>query len=102
MTATRDGLPIYIKSGMHVGHVIAGVIGRLRPRFHAYVEGIATAGKLLASGPFGRTHVSYVAATMIQHRFQLEPSGKKMVTVVSDYVDQVRCVGFGYGNCCRE
>lgn len=68
-----DGLSLRV--GLHVGSVIAGVIGRRKFIYDVWGETVNTASRLESHGAPDRVHVSYSVQERLQHRFHFEPRG---------------------------
>ena len=69
----RDRLNLRI--GLHVGSVIAGVIGTRKFIYDVWGETVNTASRLESQGLPGEIQVSDVVQERLQERFQFEPRG---------------------------
>ncbi|XP_076469689.1 guanylate cyclase soluble subunit beta-2-like [Babylonia areolata] len=82
------GLPLQIRVGLHTGAVVAGVIGKKKPRFDIYGDTVNTASLMESNGMAGRIQVSeptfeklYSRGYVFKCRGETEIKGKgKMVT----------------------
>jgi class 3 adenylate cyclase len=72
--ATETGLAVQIRIGLHVGPVVAGVIGLKKPAFDCWGDAVNMASRLEhASGP-GAVLISESACLRLRHRFRVEPA----------------------------
>jgi adenylate cyclase len=70
--ATETELPIAIRIGLHVGPVVAGVIGVKKPAFDCWGDAVNMASRLEhASGP-GSVLISESAFERLRHQFRVE------------------------------
>jgi adenylate cyclase len=67
------GYPINIRIGIHVGPVVAGVIGVKRPAFDAWGEGVNLASRIEGRAKPGTILVSESAYWRLRPAFELEP-----------------------------
>lgn len=67
----ESGYPIDIRIGIHVGPVIAGVIGRRRPAFDCWGESVNLASRLESSAPRGGILVSETTYWRLRERFDV-------------------------------
>jgi len=68
-------LPINVRIGVHVGPVVAGVIGMKKPAFDCWGDAVNMASRLEhASGP-GAILLSEPAAARLKDRYAVEPRG---------------------------
>lgn len=68
-----DGLSLRV--GLHVGSVIAGVIGRRKFIYDVWGETVNTASRLESHGAPERVHVSQAVYQRLADRFHFEPRG---------------------------
>ncbi|MBS2037757.1 response regulator [bacterium] len=68
-----DGLNLRV--GLHVGSVIAGVIGRRKFIYDVWGETVNTASRLESHGAPDRVHVSQAVYQRLSHRFDFEARG---------------------------
>ncbi len=68
-----DGLSLRV--GLHVGSVIAGVIGRRKFIYDVWGETVNTASRLESHGAPDRVHVSHCVYERLKDRFGFEPRG---------------------------
>lgn len=72
--ADTEQLDISLRVGIHAGPVVAGIMGRLRPRYHVYGETVILAEEMESSGKPGYIQVSEAAAKLYYDQvFQLYP-----------------------------
>ncbi len=64
--------PLDVRMGMHVGPVVAGVIGRRRPAFDCWGEAVNMASRLESRAPHGEILVSESAFWRLRDMFILE------------------------------
>jgi adenylate cyclase len=67
------GYPINIRVGIHVGPVVAGVIGVKRPAYDAWGEGVNLASRIESRATPGTILVSESAYWRLRPAFELEP-----------------------------
>jgi len=67
----ESGYPIDIRIGIHVGPVIAGVIGRRRPAFDCWGESVNLASRLESNAPRGGILVSETTYWRLRERFDV-------------------------------
>ena len=70
-----DSLPITARIGIHVGPVVAGVIGRLVHRYDAWGGTVNMASRLESTADPGAIQVSEPVYVRLRHRFVLEERG---------------------------
>lgn len=70
--------PIDVRIGLHIGPVIAGVIGRRRPAFDCWGEAVNLASRLESNAPRGEILVSESAHVRLKERFTLEPVANEL------------------------
>ena len=72
--ALEMGLPVAIRIGLHVGPVVAGVIGVKKPAFDCWGDAVNMAARLeTACGP-GAVLISEPAFERLRDRFLVEPA----------------------------
>lgn len=64
-----------IRVGIHVGPVVAGVIGRHKFAYDLWGDSVNVASRLEATAEPGRIHVSTEVADALRGRYRLEPRG---------------------------
>ena len=64
-----------IRVGLHVGPVVAGVIGRRKFAYDLWGDSVNVASRLEATAEPGRIHVSAAVADALRGRYRLEPRG---------------------------
>ncbi|HXJ57418.1 MAG TPA: adenylate/guanylate cyclase domain-containing protein [Verrucomicrobiae bacterium] len=70
----RSG-PLSLRVGLHVGSVIAGVIGIRKFIYDVWGDTVNTASRLESHGTAGRVQVSEAVYRRLQDRFEFEPRG---------------------------
>ena len=45
-----DGTPISVRVGVHTGHVLSGVVGRIKPQFSLFGDTVNTTARLQSTG----------------------------------------------------
>ena len=69
--ADQSGLPIAARIGLHVGPVVAGVIGRRKPAFDCWGEAVNLASRLEHAASPGCIMISEAAYWRLKDRFEL-------------------------------
>jgi adenylate cyclase len=70
--ATDTGLPVAIRIGLHVGPVVAGVIGMKKPAFDCWGDAVNMASRLENASRAGAVLISQPAYDRLAGRFQTE------------------------------
>jgi adenylate cyclase len=73
---TELGVPIDLRVGLHVGPVVAGVIGVHRPVFDCWGDSVNLAARLEKHAPEGGIMVSESANWRLRRSFAISPSGQ--------------------------
>eukprot|EP00741_Cyanophora_paradoxa_P013724 tig00020710_g13247.t1 len=76
---TFDGKPFRIRIGMHVGTVIAGVIGKNKYLYDLWGDAVNVASRMESSGVPGRTQVTADLYEMLKYKFEFEDRGRVQV-----------------------
>lgn len=71
--APRLAWPIEVRIGLHVGPVVAGVIGVHRPAFDCWGEAVNLAARLERKAPPGRVLISESAYWRLRRKFSVDP-----------------------------
>jgi adenylate cyclase len=71
----RDYGPLRMRIGLHVGPVIAGVIGRRKFRYDIWGDTVNTASRMESHGQPGRIHISAAMRAALGERYLFEPRG---------------------------
>lgn len=71
----RQGYPLHIRAGMHVGPTIAGVIGLKRFLYDVWGDAVNTASRMESTGQAGRIQVSQAVRQALIGGFCFEPRG---------------------------
>lgn len=85
----ETGLPLNVRIGLHVGPVIAGVIGTRKPAFDCWGESVNLASRLESSGSPSGVHISEAAWQRLRDRFrtrELPPVPMKGLGEVRTYL----------------
>ncbi len=72
-----DGSPLVLRSGMHIGPVVGGVIGRLRFSFDVWGDTVNVASRLEAEAPHGALLVSDEVRRRLSDAFEFHDQGDK-------------------------
>ena len=81
----NNGLDLQIRIGLHIGPVVAGVIGNSRPAYDCWGDAVNVASRMESHGMPGKIHVSkdYVEATgacaKFAYRGMMKVKGKGMM-----------------------
>lgn len=73
--SAREFGDLNIRVGLHVGPVVAGVIGVRKFIYDVWGDTVNTASRLESHGITGRVHVSDVVFERLKSRFEFEPRG---------------------------
>src|SRR5262249_40311198 len=73
MTGLADGLKLRV--GLHIGSVVAGVIGIRKFIYDVWGDTVNTASRLESHGAPGRVHVSEAVYSRLQGNFSFESRG---------------------------
>jgi class 3 adenylate cyclase len=65
------GMDLNVRVGLHVGPVIAGVIGSMRPAFDCWGDTVNIASRMESSGTSGGIQVSEAARWRLQDKYRL-------------------------------
>lgn len=87
--ARESGLALNVRIGLHVGPVIAGVIGTHKPAFDCWGETVNLASRLESSGSQAGVHISEAAWQRLRERFvtrELPPLSLKGVGEIRTYL----------------
>ena len=66
------GYPLHIRVGLHIGPVVAGVIGSSRPAFDCWGEAVNLASRLESSAAPGAVMISEAASERLRHIYRIE------------------------------
>jgi len=65
------GFALNVRIGLHVGPVIAGVIGTRKPAFDCWGDSVNIASRLESSGVSGGIQISESARWRLQHKYKV-------------------------------
>lgn len=85
----ETGLPLNVRIGLHVGPVVAGVIGTRKPAFDCWGETVNLAARLESSGSPSGVHISEAAWRRLRDAFvtrELPPVPMKGIGEVRTYL----------------
>lgn len=68
--------PLQMRFGIHVGSVVAGVIGRRKFSYDLWGDAVNTAARMESHGVPGRIHVSEDVFVRLRHDYRFEPRGQ--------------------------
>ena len=74
LSGERDAVEVRI--GLHVGPVVAGVIGQRKPFYDAWGETVNTASRMEAYGQEGRVQVTAAVREELEDCYEFEPRGR--------------------------
>ncbi|KAL8613988.1 hypothetical protein ACOMHN_023223 [Nucella lapillus] len=60
-----SGKPLQIRVGLHSGGVVAGVMGKKRPRYDIYGDSVNTASRMMSYSVAGRIHISFTTFNLL-------------------------------------
>jgi class 3 adenylate cyclase len=69
------GISIDFRVGIHVGPIVAGVIGLQRPRFDCWGDSVNIASRLENSATTGDIYISETSYWRLKQKFDIEPVG---------------------------
>ena len=69
------GITIDFRVGIHVGPIVAGVIGLQRPRFDCWGDSVNIASRLEHSAPTGDIYISESSYWRLKQKFHIDPVG---------------------------
>lgn len=71
-----DGVgPLQMRFGIHMGHVVAGVIGKRKFSYDLWGDAVNTAARMESHGVPGEVHVTEVVYERLRGRYRFEPRG---------------------------
>jgi len=68
--------PFRIRTGIHSGRVMGGVVGRDRMQFDVFGDHVNIASRFESSGEAGRINISEDTWRLVEGRFRVEPRGE--------------------------
>ena len=72
--AVETGLPVAVRIGLHVGPVVAGVIGIKKPAFDCWGDAVNMASRLETASAPGAVLISETAHARLKDSFRVEPA----------------------------
>ena len=69
------GISVEFRVGIHVGSIVAGVIGLQRPRFDCWGDSVNIASRLESSAAVGSIYISESTYWRLKHKFRIDSVG---------------------------